>query len=266
MKEVFVACKKNGKLLFKNIHEIQTRNISTMKCMYEADKIYNWGDFVITIRTSDTCANHEYGYAKNTLYRLIPDFNFWGWPEVGINNYSVTVNEIMMAGEEPFLSNKIGWIGNLNTSIIRKKLFNFSKKYPTMMDIISMKWSQSTLLKLNATQYLSMTDLVKKYAFLIDVEGYGYSGRLKYLLWSQRPILVVDRPYKEYFFENLKEWEHYIPVKRDLTDLHEKMMWCFTNTEKANEIAQNALTFSKKHLTREACYAKWNDVIQTLSK
>jgi glycosyltransferase involved in cell wall biosynthesis len=108
--------------------------------------------------------------------------------------------------------------------------------------------------------------LVKKYSFLIDVEGYGYSGRLKYLLWSQRPVLLIDRPYKEYFFQHLKEWEHYIPVKRDLSDLVEKMKWCFSNTEKATQIAQNALEFSKKHLTREACYAKWNDLIHSLPK
>ena len=266
MKDAFVAYKKNGKLFFINIHGTQTRNASTMKCMYEADKIYNWPDFMMKIRTCDSCAFDEYGYSKNSLHKLVPDFNFWAWPEVGINNYSVTVNEIMNAGNEPATFEKIGWIGNINTSDIRKNLFLYGKKNPTILDVISMEWSNSGTTKLNATHYLSMTDLVKKYSFLIDVEGYGYSGRLKYLLWSQRPVLLVDRPYKEYFFQHLKEWEHYIPVKRNLTDLMEKIKWCFTNTEKANRIAQNALEFSKKHLTREACYAKWNDIVHSLPK
>jgi len=266
MKDVFVAYKKDGKLFFKNMHGTQTRNISTMKCMYEADKIYNWPNFMITIRTCDSCAYEEYGYSKNSLHKLVPDFNFWAWPEVGINDYSTTVNEIMCAGNEPATHNKIGWIGNINTSSVRKSLLIYGKKYPTILDVISMEWLQTKTIKLDATNYLSMIDLVKKYSFLIDVEGYGYSGRLKYLLWSQRPVLLVDRPYKEYFFEYLKEWEHYIPVKRDLSDLLEKMKWCFSNTEKANQIAQNALEFSKKYLTRESCYKKWDNIIQTLPK
>lgn len=74
----------------------------------------------------------------------------------------------------------------------------------------------------------------------------------------------MDRPYKEYFFEHLKEWEHYIPVKRDLSDLTEKVDWCFDNPEKVAEIATNALEFSKQHLTREACYSRWNEIIEKL--
>ena len=111
-----------------------------------------------------------------------------------------------------------------------------------------------------------MVDLVKKYAFLIDIEGIGYSGRLKFLLWSQRPVLLVERPYKEYFFKDLIAWTHYIPVKRNLSDLFFKMNWCLKNKSRVAKIAANALEFSKKHLTREACYAEWDRVIQALPK
>jgi len=59
----------------------------------------------------------------------------------------------------------------------------------------------------------------------------------------------------------LKEWEHYIPVKRDLSDVIEKTTWCLENYENALIIAENAFQFSKMYLTRQACYDKWNDVI-----
>jgi len=108
---------------------------------------------------------------------------------------------------------------------------------------------------------ISTTDLVKTYSLLIDIEGCGYSGRLKHLLWSHRPLLLVDRPHKEFFFEHLKEWVHYIPVKRDLSDLIEKTKWCIDNYDKALIIAENAFQFSKVYLTRDACYDKWNDII-----
>jgi predicted DNA-binding protein YlxM (UPF0122 family) len=62
----------------------------------------------------------------------------------------------------------------------------------------------------------------------------------------------------------LKDWEHYIPVKRDLSDVIEKTTWCLENYENALIIAENAFQFSKMYLTRQACYDKWNDVICNL--
>jgi glycosyltransferase involved in cell wall biosynthesis len=124
-----------------------------------------------------------------------------------------------------------------------------------------MNWIHSGNVLLNATKYLSLPDLVKKYSILIDIEGRGFSARTKFLLWSHRPLIIVDRPHNEYFFEYLKEWEHFIPVRRDLSDLVEKTNWILNNYDKALEIAENAYQFSKQYLTREACYKKWNDVI-----
>jgi len=127
-----------------------------------------------------------------------------------------------------------------------------------------MEWKYVGNVLLNSTKYISTPDLVKKYKILIDIEGIGYSGRLKFLLWSHRPVLLVDRPHKEYFFEHLKEWDHYIPVKRDLSDLLEKTKWCMDNYNKALLIAENAYNFSKQYLTRDACYKQWDNIINKL--
>jgi hypothetical protein len=265
---IFRTIKKDGLLNFYNIDGYETRNESTFKCIQEADKIYNWGDFEIQIHTGDgdESSKHEYCFSNYFFGKLVPDFNFDAWPQVGINDYTETTQEIKKAGSLPPKILKVGWIGNTNTNPMRKKLLKYGQSNPQLFDIIDMAWSSSSGIKLNATTFLSMPELVEKYAFLIDVEGYGYSGRLKHLLWSRRPLLLVDRPHKEYFFEFLKEWEHYIPVKRDLSDLLLKMKWLLQNQEKAQIIANNALEFSKIHLTREACYSKWNDIIQPLQK
>jgi len=262
--EYLVVFKKNGILDYKDIEGYETRNISTFRCIQEADKIYNFKDFKIIIHTGDgdKCKN-DYSYSKITMNNLVPDFNFDSWPQVGINDYTSTVKEMEIIGQMPAKISKVGWIGNINTNLMRKKLWGYGRVNPRL-DIINMSWSPSSAIKLNASTFLSMPELVETYSFLIDIEGYGYSGRLKYLLWSNRPILLVERPYKEYFFEHLKEWEHYIPVKRNLSDLIEKTNWCFDNPEKAAEIAKNALEFSKTHLTREACYSRWNEIIVNL--
>jgi hypothetical protein len=263
----FCVSKINRKLIFNDLGGYQTRNPSTIWCIQKADEKYNWNDFnEIVIYTEDYEKNNNYyTYSKHDNYNnLVPDFNFHSWPEVGINDYEKFVKEIDNAGLNKYEINKVGWIGNTNTNIIRKKLLEIGDNNKDLFDIFSMNWIQSGNVHLNSTKYISTPELVKKYSILIDIEGNGYSGRLKHLLWSHRPLLLVDRPHKEFFFEFLKEWEHYIPVKRDLSDLIEKTKWCLDNYDKALIIAENAFQFSKLYLTRDACYDKWNNIICNL--
>jgi hypothetical protein len=262
----FNVKKENGKLLFHDFGGYETRNYSTMWCINEANKIYKWNDFSkIKIYTQDYENNvNDYTYSKRTDYiNVIPDFNFHAWPQVGINDYETFVKEIDNAGLNNYEINKVGWIGNVTTNRMREKLLKIGEAHSNMFDIFDMRWINNGKLKLDNTMYISTPDLVKKYSILIDIEGNGYSGRLKHLLWSHRPVLLVDRPHKEFFFEHLIKWEHYIPVNRDLSDLIEKTQWCLDNYEKAIQIAENAYNFSKLHLTRENCYKQWNNIITT---
>ena len=262
----FIVSKTNGILKFHDLGGFQTRNPSTIWCIQSADKIYNWKDFnEIKIHTEDSESSSDcYTYSKcNNYQRLVPDFNFHSWPQVGIDDYESFVKEIGDAGLTNFKINKVGWIGNSNTHRIRKMLLQIGNNHKQLFDFFDCgNWSNiNGSIRLKNNMYISTPDLVKNYSILIDIEGNGYSGRLKHLLWSHRPLLLVDRPHKEYFFRFLKEWEHYIPVKRDLSDLVIKTQWCLENYAKALQIAENAYNFSQMYLTREACYQQWNNII-----
>ena len=259
----FTVSKENGVLIFNDLGGYETRNPSTIWCIKEADKLYNWNDFKqLYIDTNDNYYGHEFSYIKNNYINLIPDFVFHAWPQVGINDYTNFTKEIDNAGLCKYEIHKVGWIGNTNTNAMRKTLLEIGNKNLNMFELFDMSWSHSGNTLLNSTYYIYTPELVKKYSILIDIEGNGpYSARLKTLLWSHRPLLLVDRPGKEFFFEYLKEWEHYIPVKRDLSNLLEQTKWCFENYDKALEIAENAYQFSKTYLTREACYKQWDRLI-----
>ncbi len=263
----FTIKKENKQLIFNDLGGYETRNPSTFWCIQEADKIYNWNDFTeVTIHTTDY-EDHENQFTyskKNNVKNTIPDFNFHSWPQVGINDYDLCVKEIDHAGLSSYEVNKVGWIGNINTNYMRKHLYEIGRSNPELFDITEMSWVYSGTTLLHGTKYISIPELVKKYSILIDIGGAGYSGRLKYLFWSHRPVLLVDRVHKEYFFEFLQEWVHYIPVKRNLLDLVEKTKWCLDNYDKALKISENAYEFSKVYLTRDACYKQWNKIISTL--
>lgn len=255
--------KKNGVIYFEDNGGYESRNDSTIWCIKRANEIYNWEDFKpLKIYTGDfEKESSDYTYSKiNSTFRTVPDFNFHAWPEVGIEDYNKLILEIDSAGLTKPEYNKVGWIGTINTVKQRKDIYNLSKEI-SYMDIIPITWSKSDNIKLNSNKYISTPNLVKKYSILIDIEGNGYSARVKHLLWSHRPLIIVDRKHKEFFFEKLKPWEHYIPVKHDLSDLLKNINWCLENEKDAKRIAENAYNFSKKYLTREACYSRWNEII-----
>jgi hypothetical protein len=257
--------KVNGKLMFHDNGGYEFRNPSTIWCAREADKNYKWPDFnEIVINTGDYELESNYSYSRyGSFKKLIPDFNFHSWPQVGINDYSETIKEIDKLGRLLAVNHKVGWIGNHYTHPSRRTFVSIGNHNKDIMDIIPMSWMKGDdKVKLNATAYMSLPDLVKNYSVLIDIEGNGYSGRLKYLLWSHRPVILIERPFQEFFYEFLIPNVHYIPVKRDMSDLVEKVKWCLDNYEEALKIAENAYEFAKKHLTREACYAQWDKIVR----
>jgi hypothetical protein len=264
MAQVFYVSKKDGTLLFRDFGGYESRNPSTMWAIQKADEKYKWSDFAeIAIHTGDYEANNsDYTYSKQGSYNnIIPDFNFHAWPEIGIHDYETFVKEIDTAGLHNYEINKVGWIGNTNTNFRRKQALEIANSHKELFDMFDMHWIKTGNIVMNSSKYISTPELAKRYSILMDIEGNGYSARVKHLLWSHRPVLLVDRPHKEFYYEFLKEWEHYIPVKRDLSDLVEKTKWCLENYDKALQIAENAYQFSKLHLTRDACYAQWNTLI-----
>jgi hypothetical protein len=61
-------------------------------------------------------------------------------------------------------------------------------------------------------------------------------------------ILKQDSPYIEHFYSSLQPWKHYVPFKKDLSDLVEKIRWAKEHDKEAREIAENAKAFARQHL------------------
>lgn len=276
--EELTVQKSDGKLIFIDAGGYQTRNVSTIWCIQQADKIYNWKDFPkITIKTGDFISGDSekllreriYGYSSasnNSYNNLIPDFNFHYWPQVGFDDYEKITHELAQIGTTECEIKKAGWVGCLQTSHKRVILHNIGQKNQNIMDIIGMNWTSASNNNQiqKSTIYISLHELIQKYALLIDVEGYGYSGRFKYLLWSRRPVIFVKRKFNEYWFKELKEWIHYIPCNEDLSNIVDIINWSLDNYDEAMQIAENAYEFAKIHLTRNASYIRWNEIITLL--
>jgi hypothetical protein len=197
------------------------------------------------------------------------DYVFWAWPTASIFNYKETRDKIIELSKNEPIIQKVGWFGNIYSptqEVIEHKtrplLKELGDKYPEIFDIHHVQPQHGTITK-NIHNFLSLPDLTK-YKYLIDIGGNGYSGRLKFLFFSKRPIFLVDRNHIEFYHKYLIPYYHYIPVNMDLSDLISQYYWAEQNPEKVAEIAENAFNFAMENFTdeklNERIYQVWKNI------
>lgn len=87
-----------------------------------------------------------------------------------------------------------------------------------------------------------------EYKYQISLDGTVAAYRFPYLLGGDSVVLKQDSVYYEYFYKQLQPFVHYVPFKRDLSDLLEQLDWAINNDEKVKEISRKAQEFAKNNL------------------
>ena len=259
--------KKNGKLKFRSLKNYETRNESISVIISRADRIYKFKDFDwILINTSDRDEGKYYKNLKVFSFvtrsqdysHVCPDWTFHGWPEVQIGDYEEITKEISALGDFPPESDLMGWRGAM-THPNRRCLLSYTDR--NKYDIQEIQWNRKEPAKLTCDNYISLPDSVKKWRYLIDVEGNGFSARVKYFLFSKRVLFLQERPCKEWYYSKLKPWVHYVPLKRDLSDLEYNFNIIRNDLKLEDGIRNNAYDFAMENLRIEHALKRWNDLI-----
>ncbi|KIL62815.1 glycosyltransferase family 90 protein [Amanita muscaria Koide BX008] len=63
-----------------------------------------------------------------------------------------------------------------------------------------------------------------RYKYVIDVDGNGWSGRFKRLMTSHA-LIFKSTVYPEWYMDRVAPWLHYVPIKVDLSDLHDALVF-----------------------------------------
>lgn len=273
--EFFVSRGSAVNLYLSDVH--QNRNEATAHMLLEAVKTTKYKlrqDKRLIICTDDRPPEDSepmmcYAPSPDMRNRIaIPDFTFWDWPDVGIDDYPSLTAAMVEAGKAPPQDDRLFWIGNPKMHENRQRLVDIAADDPRML-ATGITWVKAdrpenhtagTLMGTRDANYVSLPDHCR-HKYLIDVEGYGYSARLKILLFSGRPVFIQERPWREFFHDWLEPFVHFIPVRRDLSDLSAQIEWAEGHPEECREIAANAQAFAQRHLTREAAIAYLREVI-----
>lgn len=149
---------------------------------------------------------------------------------------------------------KIVWRGNPDFNHIRESLIDVTrgKDWADVMSIHELKdgiWMR--------------IDEFCKYAITVYTEGFTYSGRLKFLMNCHSLLFVHEEvEYRTHYSHLLVTdgpQQNCVTIKKDWSDLEEKVKWYLDHPEESERIITNSLmTFRSRYTTRAAtsCYIR----------
>jgi len=144
----------------------------------------------------------------------------------------------------------------------RLKALQMGVQHKNVLDVGITKWNLRPR-KLEGSDYLQTIERGKgnynkanrlnlqeqsQYKYILTLEGHVAAYRLSYELSSGSVVLLAGSQWQMWYYPFLKAYEHYVPVKEDLSDLLTQITWCKTNDAKCEQIAKNARSFYSKYL------------------
>ena len=101
-------------------------------------------------------------------------------------------------------------------------------------------------------EYVPFNEFVK-YKYLIDVDGNACAwSSLFRKLYSNSVVLKVESDNTQWYYDSLIPWEHYIPIKSDLSDLSEKIDWARAHDRQCEEIAYKGTLLAEEIRQQDA--------------
>ncbi|GAV08303.1 hypothetical protein RvY_18018 [Ramazzottius varieornatus] len=102
--------------------------------------------------------------------------------------------------------------------------------------------------------------------YQLNLDGTVAAYRFPYLLAGDSLVFKQDSQYYEHFYNDLQPGVHYIPVKRDLSDLEEKLEWAKTHDEEARVIAKRGSDYARNNLLPHNIFCYYTLLIEKWSR
>lgn len=144
------------------------------------------------------------------------------------------INKLIYRG-----NNKNGYIYNFieNKNVIPREYFCEKFKNNKLINLDNKKLSKSKQME---------------YKYILDIDGYtnSWEGTV-WKLYSGSVVLKQKSIWAQWYYDELIEWVHYIPINNDFSNLEVIINWCINNDDICKQIAINAREFIKKKLNNE---------------
>ena len=92
------------------------------------------------------------------------------------------------------------------------------------------------------------------YKYIINIDGHVSAFRLTLEMNMGCVILLVESDYNLWVSKDLKEYVHYVPVKRDLSDLIDKIKWCKSHDKECQEMTKKCREYYATKLSKDGIF------------
>ncbi|SPP83006.1 O-glucosyltransferase rumi [Drosophila guanche] len=162
---------------------------------------------------------------------------------------------------------ELGFFRGSRTSDERDSLILLSRRSPELVEAQYTKnqgWkSPKDTLDAPPADEVSFEDHCK-YKYLFNFRGVAASFRLKHLFLCQSLIFHVGDEWQEFFYDQLKPWVHYVPLKNYPSEQEYEQLLTFfrKNDALAQEIAQRGRDFIWQHLRMKDIECYWRKLLK----
>lgn len=208
----------------------ENRHSSILKLFQDASQTYNLPDIPsLTIDSNDYTDSTNYikfGFSHSQWDMstiMIPCWGFDHWKSTGLNSYQEFYNDLQHQ-MQPWETrkNQMLWAGNIDTHFSRREYFATHQHDP-FYDLRPMQWIGSVpkdheFYTRQSSNFTLLSEYTK-YKYALDIQGNGYSARVKYLLLTGAVLCYVQRPFvNEFYFNEFIPGKDYILNKVDPTE------------------------------------------------
>lgn len=196
---------------------------------------------------------------------VMPDFGFWSYPTRTVGSYDEFLDNVRAVDngvEFVDKANVMVWRGSQDVGgEIRSALVNAAKDFNWGQEVKFLKWGDPNTV-------LDMHEHCQ-YRFAAHTEGITWSGRLRYLQNCNSVIVSHKLNFVAHYYPLMISEgpeQNFVEVKRDFSDLNNKMQVLLDRPELAAHIAENGRKlFRDRYLTpaAEACY--WRKMFRVWS-
>ena len=105
-----------------------------------------------------------------------------------------------------------------------------------------------------------------RYKYLISLDGAVAAWKRVPIILASGSVLLLQHQWKQFFYPGLKPWQHYVPLKDDVSDLLQKYEWLRDHPSEAKAIAQTGQSFAKEILNPMFLETFFLDIVKSCSE
>jgi len=271
----------NQDLPTKLEYQIQHECAKRIRCIYKSlqelasERPLPDTTFLVCIGDSHDFTTKKPIFVMSRLHNeekiLFPDFDALSSRYQVIDGIDLETTDFPIAWEDR--DERIVWRGRTNqkggicehnkTRSPRWHICQLSREYPDLIDagFTRIAPHSSPSLQEFLKPFLSTKQLFSyKYQAWLDggVSSYSNSG---WRFYTGATVIKSDSDYVQWYFADMEPWVHYVPIKRNLSDLVEALIYLKEHDGLAKQIAQNGLEFVRGHITKETTHQYFHDLL-----